>query len=1053
MPSNVPFVHLGARSEASSRESIARVEELCWEAARDEQGYLTLTDVCTLGRAPAFAAAAGRAGLKPVFGAELNVLPFGETQFRGTLFRVRVLVENVAGWRRLLSLVNHARQQEGPGRAPFTTMARLGEDPRGLLFFLAGERGELTALLRAGDVERVEASLAPTLEMLTPERVFFELPDMRLPGADDLARRVDQLARVAGVPLVAVPTIHCAHPNDEAVHRFLYGERNGGAPKRLAELVPPTGERTSLLSRAQVAFRYAAYPMAMAATLEIAQHCSAFVLPLQEKRFPIHDFCRGVDADSFVWNTAFAKATERYGDLPTRYKERLDREFKEIADAGLINAMVSLVRLREELEGAGVQRGPGAGLFTHSLVASLLGLTRLDPLRFDLQFDLPPGLTRGSFPLMEVSVPANQEADALTALRRLFTGQVVAVGTWQTWKPGTVMEALAERLGRDRKWGAHMARQNAFQKARTTAQQQPITWMPDPTASLESPEILGWMAHRMEGRAQVLRPAPGLYTFAVDPIEQCVPTRLARTAPGEEAIPLCEWSEEELGRLRHGRIRFNHPPLLDLIGEATAMAREQGELLYSPDSTASDDAATYRLLREGLTIGIEPLEAPTLRQALRLGQPQDLHGMIRLLLGDKAPRSAPDLASILLAHLCAAIKAHKPQAFFAAALSQAQGDTRRTAALLEEVHRRKIRIAPLDVNYCQWRWGVERDALRPGLMVVRSMTAAAGSEVLDKRRELHFVDLAEFIQRTDRSRLKPAQIRSLVRAGALDDLGESREKLLADFQILFPSTLAKKGSMVEDELSFFDRNADWWLRQHGSDAEATPAENAAEGEREAVGVPLQDALTLAQREYLRAASVKPLERLVAKDSGRLASIAGVLGLVESEGAGNSVVMADIGGCLVRAKGEPAERLEAETLAGKQVIATGILSREGTQWRLELESVAPLEEAIARSAESAELTLDFSRVAEANQKAVLEVLRQFPGRTPVTMRWLPADAPWVLRRIAGRRVLVSPRLEVALNRLMGEEHWELSLRPEGPMEARGLLARLLMRVPRWILRSV
>ncbi|MBI1293005.1 PHP domain-containing protein [bacterium] len=1044
-PSPLPFVHLGARSDVSLGESIARVDELCWEASRDDQGFLALTDVNSLARVPAFAAAAARAGLRPVYGAELNVLPLGETQYRGLLYRVRLLVHDAMGWKTLVRLVNRARAAEGTARPPFLSMAVLLEDLRGVYVVLGGERGELTQLLRNGDFARVEAMLPDLMQYIDASYLLLELPDTRSEDGLRLAQAMRNVGVFFQLPIVAIPEVRAAHAADETALRLMQW-KGEAPPRRLKDLVVPVAERKHLLTRAHAAERFRDFPEALENTLAVAQHCSAFVLPQQEKRFPIHDFCRGVDAESFIWNTAFAKATERYGDLPTRYKERLNREFREIIDAGLGNAVVSMVRLKEEMENAGVQRGPGAGLFTNSLVASLLGLTRLDPLHFELNFELSPGLMSGAFPILEFSIPGNQEGLAVSCLAKLFSGQVAPVGEWVGWKGQQALEQVATVLGRDGKWVANTMKIPAFQRAREAQKGQPGTWMPPAESAVDAPEVLAWLMARMEGRARSLRLMQGVYTFTVDPFESCVPQRQFFVGAGEDGLPISEWSSEELGALRHGRIRFAHPPLLDLIGEATALAREQGDLAYAPENTAADDVATYRLLREGRTVGIWPLEAPGVRARLRQGQPADLHSLIRLFTTGDQPVGTPDLAAILLSHVCAAIKTQRPLAFFAAALSQANGDVRRTAMLLEEVRARGIRLAPLDINICQWRWTTEREALRPGLMIVRGMTPTSGQEILDKRRELHFADLQEFISRTERSRLKVSHLRQLLRAGALDDLGETRADLARRLEVLIPGSTKRAGNGAPpDELSFFDRDAEWWVREHGGEGTPTPFDDPAarlENELRAVGYLLNESLNTEAQRWLKCARVRAVEKLTPKDQKLVGSLMGKIGIVQSDPGCHESVMVDIDGCLVRAHGRVARYLEDEALAGEPVVVTGVMARDGVQWRLEVDRLGRLGELVQRTAEGALLELDLSGVHEDNWKQIQTLLHSYPGRTPVQMKWLPIEPPRVIRSIAAARVALTPALEAGLDRFLGPDRWKAHLSPEGPAQPERNLRNML-----------
>ncbi|MCC6546057.1 PHP domain-containing protein [Candidatus Sumerlaeota bacterium] len=1050
--SALPFVHLGARSDVSLGESIATVKELCWEAARDEQPLLALTDVNSLANAPAFAVAAHHAGIRPVFGAELTVLPDGEERFRGVAFRTRVLVESEKGWQNLVRLVNSARAAETKTRPPHIPMSALWQDARGLIFLLGGARGELTHFARERAYEKIEKQLEQAINAAGIDRVFLELHSAR----DGVATEtIVAVAGFYGLRTVAVPMVRCAQDADEYVLRFFEGARTpeGIPPRTLADLEKCGEESTTLLSRGKVVERFPRHGDAVAATLEVAQRCSAFSLPVHERQFPVHDFTRGVDADSYIWNTAFTRAAERYGDLPTRYKERLNREFKDIVEAELANAIVSLVRLDEELESEGVQRGPGAGLLTNSVIASLLGLTRLDPLKFDLPFEITPGLSKGSFPLMQLSIPANQEVGAANALRALFDKQVVMVGEWKAWKCGPVMDWIAELLGRGGKWASTMMRSDAFTQERERVAEQPATYLPDVTLAMESVEVVAWLAQRMEGRARAISPAQSVYTFSVDALDTTIPCRVVHGSRGEAVTAVSEWGSEELGRHRLGRIEFLHAPLLDLIGEATAIVREQGEEHYFPERVASDDGATYRLLAAGLSAGIEALESPAVRRKLRQGQPADLHSLIRLLVSTDRKRSEDtlDLGTILLCHVAAAIKASRPLPFYAAALGQASGNPRRMALLLEEVRQRGIQLLNVDVNYSDARWSVERDALRAGFDAVRVMTAAASRDIIAARKEMHFSSLTDFCNRTDRHRLKPHQVRALMKAAAFDGLGTVRGELQQQLDEIFPRASARRAA--DGDAGFFDREAGWWTRETAPDdgenviVPEAHAEDLAAQQVESCGFALHDEVTREEERFFKGARIVEADRIHQKLNLQVTTLAGMITLVQDDPGARGSVLLDVDGCLVRARGAAAKLLASDGYVGKRALCTGMLTREAFQWIMDAESVCLLEEALLLSERTTSLSLDLSNTPESALKPLVALLKAFPGKSQVSMQWMPVRQARVHHAIAERGVLLCPLLQQGLDTLVGATAWRADDTPrERQSRAEVMISMLGRRVP-------
>ncbi len=1033
MSQSQSFVHLGARSDASFGDSIAQIDELCWEASKDEQGYLALTDVNTLAQAPAFSTAAARAGLRPIFGAEVFHLPLGEHQYRGKVHRVRLLVESEAGWRNLLSIVNEARQEANPSRPPYIRFETILTRLQGLLLLTGGNDGELASHLLNQDIDKTESFLQTCLDATDSSRVFVEIPNPET-SPKQLPLLLNQVADHLSLYPVAVPTIRAAQSNDDPLFLLSRDVEKRNCKPTLKEYIKPLKKREFLKSRHQVAQAYKGYETALTASLAIAEYCSNFQLPNAERRFPVSNFCRGVDAESYIWNNAFSKATERYGELSNRYKERLNREYREIVDAGLAPAIIALVRLNDELERFGVQRGPGAGIFTNSMIASLLGITQLDPLRFDLPFELPAGLGSGSFPLLEMSIPENQEKQAVQALKVLFENQVLPVGEWKPWKANQYLDFF-QRGNEKGKGSSQLAKDSGYLESLEESRKSSGGYLPDAEQRVDSPSVLGWLAGRMEGRLKEIGTKKGIYTFSVDGIHRYLPTR-HRLAQETSKDIVSEWGEEELGRLRFGRIKFQHSAMLDLIGEATENVRQQGQIDYSPERTRADDPATYRLLREGLTLGIPPLEKPLIRRVLRVDQPSSLHELIDILLkraklDDK--REELGFSTLLLCHVCAAIKAHHPKAFYAAALTQASKNKERLACLLEEVSRRKIPIADLDINYSEYKWRVERDYIRPGMIFVQSIREASGKEIMAKRQEMHFTDLADFLRRLEKGKLKAHQFQDLAFAGAFDNFTGNRIEVMKQVEELYPILGGKRNSQEpSDELAFFDRDGSWWLQENISQDEKNPLtpqepepSQLWEDEERACGFSIHRVLVEEEQQYLKNANVQILERISVKTQKKRVSLIGHLGQIESSHHQQDQWFFDINGCLVSLDAELFTAIEEKKMRGRIVLVSGVLSREPFQWTMKLERIELLTESMSEHKASEFLTLDLSELPIELVKNVYQVVKRFPGDLPIQMKWVPLKGPRVYSKIAHAKMTLCPQLKVELDQLLGDR-WSTTL---------------------------
>ncbi|MCB2155168.1 PHP domain-containing protein [bacterium] len=1025
------FVHLGGRSDFSLGESLARVEHLCRAAVRHGQDAMALVDTMTVAGAPGFVAVAKRLGIQPILGLEVEVLPFGTDTFAGRTMRVRLLAMDQTGWQRLVALVNRGQDRVLERFPAHLTWEELLAEPAGLLYLVGGEKGELTELVLGKCVEEIETFVDGLLSAVPAEQIFLSLPAPTPEIGKRAAKGLWAVAAHYELAPVAVPEIHCAGPEDDAAWRFYRQEVVDlpNRPRMLGELQRPLHERAHVASTEAIAEWFADYPEAIENTGRVAGLCD-FDLPRAARRFPRFDFSRGVDAESFIWNQVFAVAGERYGDLPSRWRERLNREFRDIEAAGLAPAIVCLARLNEEFRDRGVLRGPGAGFLTNSLIASLLGLTRVDPLRFDLPFALPEGTER-QFPLLEFCVPRTQADEAVQALDDLFEGRVVSVGKWKRWTTSAALERTLELAGMDSKRARHLVRSTEWTTAKEAADLAPPNEEPDPDLLLTDVRALAWMTRRLDGRARMLRPVENEFTFCVESIEKTLP----RTAlPGGGVVS--QWDAEALEGAGFSRIALSHSRMLDLVDEATRWVREQGNRHFDPESIPHDDPKTYKLIREGNTQGISILEPPTVKRRLRKLQPSDLTSLIRVL---NTKRRSVDFGDLLMAHSCAGIKATDTSAYLAAALSDAGDDGRRRTALLGEARALGIEIRPVDLNCSTWRWAPEDNAVRVGFQAIDSFSKMAADELETVRREMTYNDLADLLRRTDPRRLRTSHIERLIRAGGLDSVGESRKELLAQLEkldgLLRPR---RRRSATEDPLQFFGHGTEWWLENQEdggpviAEPEAETEEWLAAEEREVLGFETAIDPLLLHEDFIERAQLRPPRDLAFRDRGQDVCLVGTIDAVEKEE--DDECLADLAGCLIEASGARAQFLTSDNLAGRLVVVTGRLRREDFQWVLRAHAAETLEACVIRAERATELEIDVSRLEGKHLKRLLTLLKDFPGHTGLRLRGEPLDPPRIYQRIAGRKITVCPLLEAGLDATAGPGRWRVYCPPaEAPTE--------------------
>lgn len=1020
MPAN--FVHLGARSDHSANLSLSRPEHLAREAALHGQAAMALVDRMSLAGAVSFAEAARHLGVRALHGIEAVVSGIGGEGH----YSVRLIAENAGGWRRLVALLAAARVECPDGdwdsaRIPWTAIQSAADG----LVILVGRGCEVAEAAAAKDLDRAERVMDAILRSFPAGRTFVALE----PPIDEAANaRVQMLVRIArhyDLGTVAMAEIHCTRPEDDLVWRLV--SKDVAAPKTLGDLARPREQRAHVLSTAEALEIWRDHPMAVSRTAELAERC-AFELPRPGRRYPAGEFRRGVDADSFVWNKCFERATERYGEATAdRWRERLNREFRELADSGMAEGLICLAMLDDALESAGILRGPGAGWLTNSQVASLLGLTRLDPLRFDLHFAIPDDAATQP-PAMEFAIPTPQAPRASEALRGLFPGALCQATRWQRRTGQAALDAVAELLGIDGRRVRKLAAGGEWERARSEETLAPAGQDPLPTLPVDDPRALAWMARRLEGRVRGLRVLTD--EFILTPDSAIAPLPVQAVHGGE---PACQWDAASVEALGFARIRFRHQPLLDLMDEAASWVREQGFRDYDPMTTGAEDGGAAAVLCEGRTQGIPPLESARVRRELRRRQPKTLMDL-RAILQDVAGR-APEFEEVLLAWACAAIKAAEPVAFLAAALSEFGADAGETAALLAEARAAGIEIKPLDVNCSAERWAPDgtqrRPALRPGFCLVGDLPRSAVREILTVRREMAFGSLADLLRRTHPRLVRREHVELLVRAGALDCFEASRRDLLAQLESLAPllRPSGRPAGAAGDPLEFFGQSGEWWLAHNEPGAapvaagQEDPLEWIAEQERETLGHVLSIEPWYFEMDFFKDAGVIDAAALARRGRPGDATIAGFLNHIEEDAIpGSGILLADLGGCVVEAKPMQEAFLRRRRAAGLPVVVAGRLDREGTQWILKADLVEAPEDVSRRAVRAECLEVDVARMDAKALKELLALAKERSGATRVRLTGVPPAGGRIYARIESRRITLCPAIELGLNHLAGTHGW-------------------------------
>ena len=398
---NPAFVHLRLHSEYSIVDGIVRVDEAVAAAKADGMPALALTDLSNVFGMVKFYKEARSSGVKPIIGCDLWLTHEAD---RDNPHRMLLLAQNYEGYLRLCELLTRAyRSNQYRGRAEVMKdwLPEAGTD--GLIALSGAHHGDVGQALVAGRHDEAKR-LAQVWATLFPGRYYLEVqrlgPQAMTSGAaavpvETHVTRALQLAAELGLPAVATHPVQFLKQEDFRAHEARVCISEGYI---LSDQRRPRRFSTEqyFKTQAEMAQLFADVPEVLENSVEIAKRCT-LGLTLGKSRLPHFPTPDGVSLEDYLRLRAgeglTARLAELYPDETERkaqepvYRERLEFETKTIMQMGFPGYFLIVADFINWAKSNGVPVGPGRGSGAGSLVAYSLGITDLDPLRYNLLFE------------------------------------------------------------------------------------------------------------------------------------------------------------------------------------------------------------------------------------------------------------------------------------------------------------------------------------------------------------------------------------------------------------------------------------------------------------------------------------------------------------------------------------------------------------------------------------------------------------------------------------------------------------------------------------------
>ncbi len=625
------FVHLHLHSEYSVLDGVLFIDEIVDAALNFGMPAVALTDHGNLFGAIEFYKKATEKGIKPIIGMETYVTD-GSMQERvkaGEIYHLTLLVENEEGYRNLLKISTES-YLKGFYYKPRVDKEFLKQHSKGLIALSGCLQGELPRKILLGyDDTELHKTLESYLEIFGRDNFFLELQDIGLAENKIVNRKLLELSSKYNIKVVATNDVHFLKPEDKILQEIVLCIQTGTRlddPKRMKIET----DEIYFKSPEEMWAIFGELEEALLNTIEIANRVN-LTLELDPTNIHLPHFDIPEPYSSgfeMLSDLAYKDLKERFKgkDIPQEYKERLEKELKVINELNFSMYFLIIWDLIREAKRRGIPVGPGRGSAVGSLVLYALGVTDVDPIKYNLLFERFLNPERVSPPDVDIDFADNRRDEMILYLREKYgESNVAQIITFGRAKAKQAIKDVARVMG------LPYSESDKIAKTITETGSLQDEYETNPTFKelIDSSEVYKKVfeyARRIEGRVRnISTHAAGVVVAPVE-IYQIAP--LYRSEDEDTVTVQFDMkSLELLGLLK-----------IDLLGLRTLTIIYETEKLvkqkdpgFSVDNIEFDDVKTYKLLSEGETTGVFQLESEGFRNVLKRVKPEKIEDLIAIL--------------------------------------------------------------------------------------------------------------------------------------------------------------------------------------------------------------------------------------------------------------------------------------------------------------------------------------------------------------------------------------------------------------------------------------
>ncbi|MGB9813679.1 MAG: DNA polymerase III subunit alpha [Thermovenabulum sp.] len=622
------FVHLHLHTNYSLLDGACSIERLVTELKKREMSAAAITDHGVMYGVIEFYKAMKKEGLKPIIGCEVYMakrsLKDKEPGKDDEQYHLVLLAKDNEGYKNLMKLASIGFI-DGFYYKPRIDKDLLRKYSKGLIGLSACLAGEIPAKILEGDYDEAKKIALDYLDIFGRGNFYLELQDHKILEQKKVNQTLVKLSKETGIPLVATNDVHYISREDAEFHDALLCIQTGKTLKDKDRLKFPTDE-FYLKTEAEMKGLFYDIPEALENTVRISEMCD---VEIEFNKIYLPDFKvpEGYTHDSYLEKLCYDGLLKRYGAIEPIKEERLKYELDVIKKMGYSAYFLIVWDYVNYAKKNQIMVGPGRGSAAGSLVAYCLGITDIDPLKYNLLFERFLNPERVTMPDIDVDFCFERREEVIKyVINKYGEERVAQIGTFGTMAARAAVRDVGRVLGYPYGEVDVIAKMIPMELGMTV--DKALELNPELKKRYEEDDKVKKLidiAKAIEGFPRhASTHAAGIVISAL-PLMELVPLhKVGDTISTQYTMT----NLEEIGLLK---MDFLGLRTLTVIRDALDLIKKTRDMNLDIKSIPLDDKKVYELLSSGETLGVFQLESNGMRNLLKELKPERFEDIIAVI--------------------------------------------------------------------------------------------------------------------------------------------------------------------------------------------------------------------------------------------------------------------------------------------------------------------------------------------------------------------------------------------------------------------------------------